>query len=409
MATDRSEAAGTVVGALDNVEQGHRVAGWARIPGGGGEPVDVEILVDGALIATVTANQYRDDLSANGWGDCAFWCELPPDLLDGDEHLIGARFAATAAPLGNAPRLFSLKPGDPAVPASVLRGALDGIEDGGWAAGWAHAACNTKPQTVDIWIDGALIGAVVADQFRDDLDRDGSGDCAFWFGIPEALLDGREHEIDARYAGTNRSLHGSPQTFWIHAANALLTDGVNLIPTAAFDFWPNGLCVQPRERFEEIVSGWYYDFRGDRPPIVTIAADRDHDADLPRHAYAMRITVEEGGTGGDIRLIVPIATSLCDLAHYRFTIGLSRPPSADDDRLHVAEIFIGTVRGLAVEPLTTVHRALTPNGVYTLSVPPAVDDPASLPDVDPNATLALVIDLRGDGALSIFSPALIPA
>jgi hypothetical protein len=404
VATDGSEGAGTIVGALDDVEQGHRVAGWARIIGGAGT-VDVEILVDGVPIATVTADRYRDDLTANGWGDCAFWCDLPPDLLDGHEHLVGARFAASAIPLGNAPRRFRLLPRD----TDGVQGALDGIEPGGWAAGWARAIGDDGVVTVDIRIDGAVVGTMIADRFRDDLDRDGSGDCAFWFGIPDAFHDGREHEIDVRHGGTDRSLRGSPQMFRLHTGNALLTDGVNAIPSAAFDFWPNGLCVHPRERFAEIVSGWYYDFRRDRAPIVTIAADVPRDAALPQGSYAMRIAVEEGGADGDLRLVVPIAIGLSDLADYRLSIGVQRPATAGDNALHVAEIFIGTVNAMTVERLAMVHGALKQRGAARISDIPVIGEPDTLQDVDPDAALVLVIALSGDGELTLFAPALVPA
>lgn len=400
MTAEHPKEAERLLGALDDVEQGSRIAGWARSPGGGGA-VEVEIIVDGRMVGRAVADRYRDDLAANGWGDCAFWFDLPHDLLDGAEHLVGVRFAATAAPLGNAPRPFRLSPR----PASErrVRGALDGVEEGGWAAGWARDPDSADKLTMAIWIDGAFAGDVVADRFRDDLERDGSGDCAFWFGIPEAFHDGAEHAIDARDPATGRSLPGAPQTFRLHAADAALTDGVNLIPSARFDVWPNGLRIRPRERFAEIVSGWFYDFRRDRPPITTIAAES-----VP-NGYALRVTIEEGGSDARIRLIVPIAVDPVDLSHHRFSIDVQRPVAAEDEMLHLSSIFVGVLRGMTIDRLIDVHGVFAPRGAGTLTAIPAKITTPDLDAGDADQTLALVLELCGDGELAISAPELAPA
>lgn len=422
-----------LVGALDDVEQDGRVAGWARLIGSD-TTVDVEILIDDILVGHVFADQHRADLTQNGWQDCAFWYDLPREFRDGHDHLVEARFAATGEQLRNSPRNFlhgsngienaprsaararpasgnAVSIGQPASPANTATpiGSFDGIEEGGWAAGWARRRDGAEKIGVEAWVDGQLIGAVPADQFRADLHKDGVADCAFWFGIPEDLLDGDEHWIDLRYAGTDISLPGSPRTFAIRTfATGPVADDLNLIRSADFGFWPTGLRVAPRERFEEVVTGWYYDFSHGTRPTITFEADKPRDVGLLRHAYAMRITVEEGGADGYMRLIVPIAITPADLGRYRFSAGFRRPPSAADDALYVAEIFVGTFDNMMLDRVTTLRRVMKPRGTMRIANLPAVSDPQHLAGVGPDATLALVLELRGNGELTIFSPALLP-
>ncbi len=89
-------------------------------------------------------------------------------------------------------------------------GHLDGFIDS-CIAGWAYDGSGSFC-SVDIIIDGLLIGTVLADQFRQDLKEAGvgSGCCAFQFRIPEGYLTGGKQRLSVRLSGTGTELIGSP-------------------------------------------------------------------------------------------------------------------------------------------------------------------------------------------------------
>jgi SAM-dependent methyltransferase len=60
---------------------------------------------------------------------------------------------------------------------------------------------------VEIFVDGQKVGATAADRYRRDLVTvSPDGRCAFEFEIPLALLDGRQHEVEVRPAGSRKPL-----------------------------------------------------------------------------------------------------------------------------------------------------------------------------------------------------------
>jgi len=89
-------------------------------------------------------------------------------------------------------------------------GHLDAF-DGTIVSGWAYAE-GMGYCTVDIFLDGRLVGRALADQYRADLKHAniGNGCCAFHFQIPEHALTGYPQTLSARHAGANQELIGSP-------------------------------------------------------------------------------------------------------------------------------------------------------------------------------------------------------
>jgi hypothetical protein len=93
-----------------------------------------------------------------------------------------------------------------------FEGSLDSVEDSvvtGWA--WDQQHPNIC-LTVAVYGDDQLLGTALADRFRPDLASAGIGDGnhAFVFRIPGKLSEGKMHSIEARCAGTDFLLHGSP-------------------------------------------------------------------------------------------------------------------------------------------------------------------------------------------------------
>jgi GT2 family glycosyltransferase/glycosyltransferase involved in cell wall biosynthesis len=85
------------------------VAGWAWDTSNPSRSISVEVLADGKLIGTATAETFRGDLLAAkiGTGNYGFRFELPYHLFDGTEHVIDVRERHSGAPLNGSPQTFS--------------------------------------------------------------------------------------------------------------------------------------------------------------------------------------------------------------------------------------------------------------------------------------------------------------
>jgi hypothetical protein len=143
-------------GFLDPVGKGV-AQGWARPQGEDGR-IDVEILVDGQLVATVTADKHRRGLEQRGIGDGCYGFEwrIEPRWADGQTHQLSARAVGATAELGNSPRTFSLEPG--AVPEPARDGGRP-LSRGRWSCG------RYSSEAID------LARAVFAGEAVDWLDR----------------------------------------------------------------------------------------------------------------------------------------------------------------------------------------------------------------------------------------------
>jgi hypothetical protein len=81
-------------------------------------------------------------------------------------------------------------------------------------AGWAFSVADAEPQALAILVNGAVIGHVVADNHRADLEAAGIGDgChGFRFRLPEGLSVEADHGIEVRREIDWTLLTGAPVT-----------------------------------------------------------------------------------------------------------------------------------------------------------------------------------------------------
>jgi len=80
--------------------------------------------------------------------------------------------------------------------------------------GWAWDPMQPdKPLDVNLFDNDNLLITVPADQFRQDLfdQKKGNGKHRFMYPMPPKLMDGKEHVIRAKIAGTNIELRDSPK------------------------------------------------------------------------------------------------------------------------------------------------------------------------------------------------------
>jgi hypothetical protein len=93
-------------GYLDGLA-GRVIAGWAVDPDGDGLPLEIEVLIDGELVGTAVADQYRQDLADAGIGAGRNAFALPVPVhqwCDGQQHEVRALVAGTDFEIPGSPR-----------------------------------------------------------------------------------------------------------------------------------------------------------------------------------------------------------------------------------------------------------------------------------------------------------------
>lgn len=193
-----------VRGVLDKIS-GLMVDGWAANPDMPGQPVTIEIYADERLLGTTAAFMFRTDLAQAGLGTGHhhFSFQLPPELFDGDDHVISARVQGTSQNLENSPMHLTLAP--PAMAGALadgLDGMLDAVTEDGWVQGWAwYPGAPERRAEIEILVDGAVAGSTLAALHRPDLAAAGmaDGNYGFSFALPfETISQAREALVSVR-------------------------------------------------------------------------------------------------------------------------------------------------------------------------------------------------------------------
>jgi glycosyltransferase involved in cell wall biosynthesis len=137
---------GALEGYLD-VVNGETVAGWAWQPDHPAEPVRLEIVVDGGVIAQVVANRERGDVRRAGYGTGRYGFELtlPKPLSPFSRHVVQARRVSDKTELGHSPRVLEPMPVLDIAARQALADAIQG-----------HAAGASMEERED------LLGVLVA-------------------------------------------------------------------------------------------------------------------------------------------------------------------------------------------------------------------------------------------------------
>jgi hypothetical protein len=208
------------------------VEGWAWEPTNPGAPVALRIFDQGVVIGEIVADRYRRDLEDAGIGDGRHsFSFAPPGGLSPDQpHVISLQRASDGCALGNSPMTLPASVSLTAPPAesaspTTWRGHLETASRGvieGWA--WDGAQPDA-PVALQILDNGAMIGQVLANRYRRDLEKAGigTGRHSFVFNIPGGLSPEIRHVIHVRMAADGRDIDHSP---WVIEASTRFDAGL---------------------------------------------------------------------------------------------------------------------------------------------------------------------------------------
>ncbi|MDQ0527584.1 glycosyltransferase family protein [Azospirillum rugosum] len=205
-----------LAGQIDTVTA-RSLYGWAFDHRRPDEPLALELVVDGAVVAECLADQTVPEPEPNlfggsGVGRHGFHARLPACLADGTPKRIHVRVAG-GGELDNSPVLVTVAPGgDDAGAARRNEGAVEFL-DAHVIEGWALGDAAGAPAVVEVLVDGAVAASGRASLKRAEpapaATEDGKapgGSCGFRIGTPAVLRDGFEHEVAVRIAGTGTPL-----------------------------------------------------------------------------------------------------------------------------------------------------------------------------------------------------------
>jgi GT2 family glycosyltransferase len=183
------------------------IVGWAlnlRTPA---DRVQLDLMLNGQLLTTILANEFRDDLRVAGISDGASGFQFDLSQIPGirDPQLVSVLVSGTRLELCNSPVI--------AIPRPSLRGSFDTLH-GLSAHGWAlDDRLPSTPVAVEAICEGKVLATSEAKLFRSDLLEFGlnGGFCAFKIDIGSQILDLIGKEIFVRVTGTGVLLEGSPK------------------------------------------------------------------------------------------------------------------------------------------------------------------------------------------------------
>ena len=208
-------AQGPLRGYLDTAD-GDRVAGWARNPDAPGERVVMRVVVDGAVLGEVVADDLRPDLQAAGEGDGrhGFSFVIPGGVSLQTRHIVEVRRASDSQMLCNSPIVLEPAPfarSTAPAPALPFAGVLDHF-DRGRIVGWAWQPGTDAPVALQVLDNGVPLVRTLANLRRPDLRPAGIGDGRHGFDItvPGGLSPLARHVLEVRREADGAALPGTP-------------------------------------------------------------------------------------------------------------------------------------------------------------------------------------------------------
>tara|TARA_Y100000296_G_scaffold68195_1_gene81263 strand:- start:2826 stop:5681 length:2856 start_codon:yes stop_codon:yes gene_type:complete len=272
--------ASELIGNFDGLD-GSIVNGWAATADY--KLVNVVIEANGESLAVFESNAFREDLLDHGIGSgsYAFSYDLKKLLQEdatysihvySEFHGVKKTLVSFRCILKN-DSLYSI----PETYESC-DGHLDRIQ-GDTVRGWALLGTEPFSANVEILIDNTFAGIVNASNYRADVKGAGLSDgySGFSLKIPGKYYDGEEHEVSARFVGSDKLLRGSPKKFKINKkinsqVKADLPDVKKVQESSETVDKKNYRAAIDKLKNGRLICGWAIDFSG-RPVEVEIFVD----------------------------------------------------------------------------------------------------------------------------------------
>lgn len=190
----------SIIGFVDYFD-GNTIFGWAHDPESN-QALEIKVLINGEEVKSAIAEQFREDLKQAGYnnGLCAFEISLKEIEFNSSITLVAKSESKEL--------FFNFTNGTdfPIGGTDVAKSEFDTVKHKAYVdrfkpdiiAGWAINLTNKEsPVKVVIYCDGQEIEAILADQYREDLDAAGymNGFCSFEFPLNLFVSDGESHHI----------------------------------------------------------------------------------------------------------------------------------------------------------------------------------------------------------------------
>ncbi|WP_164851457.1 sialate O-acetylesterase, partial [Larkinella soli] len=230
-------ANGNYQGYIDAADCG-LIRGWVYDKNRPDAVVTLELLSGSTVVATLSADQYREDLRKSGKGNGlhGYGIVPPASLKNGLPQSIRLRVKNTTYFLFNGPKVLTCA-GAPAPPDTVVtpppppppppppvdppanpaNGNYEGFferADCGSLGGWVfNKNLPNAVVTVEILANNGVVGTVSAGDFRQDLKNagKGNGQHSFTFALPPSLRNGQVQTLTVRVKDTAYLLKNGPR------------------------------------------------------------------------------------------------------------------------------------------------------------------------------------------------------
>lgn len=207
----------TYQGTFDRIDC-QSLAGWAWDASEPNTPISVDIYDGWQKIATVRANQFRQDLvnAGIGNGQHGFSFNLPASLRNGQNHWVLINYSGLDQGVNLNPRSITC------TAPPVYEGWVDSADCNsivGWAAD--RSRLNTSI-TVGIYDNYTLVSTVLANQPRGDVGSylGDNGLHGFTIPTPPNFKDGLPHTLRVKFESSATELGSSPRTLTCAVTNA---------------------------------------------------------------------------------------------------------------------------------------------------------------------------------------------
>lgn len=167
-ATEQSH--GQLEGRVESVSRPNLIRGWAVDTSRRGQPVQLEVVLDGNVvgetIACIPSEEYVDQ------GRMIFEFRFPTEVSNQDLLRTVVRRKADGKPVASLPSAV----------IGAMHGAIDLVRHDGRIEGWARdKSFPEQPIMLEVMIGEQVLGTVLACRPRRDLEKVGFGDVAFTF------------------------------------------------------------------------------------------------------------------------------------------------------------------------------------------------------------------------------------